>query len=543
VFVGAAVVIVALGVALALRRAAPPRRDPAVVAVLPFENRTGDTAYAALGQNLAERVTRGLSEIGAVELVTGAPASSERAGTRIAGSLYRRGDSVEVTATIAEFPSQVVLRTVGPLRAPAARPEPAIDELVQRLMGGVAMMFDQTYGNQGTVSGQPPTYDAYREYRTGEEHFYAFRWDSAVAHFHAAIGVDSAFMFPRVRIANAYGNATDFVHEDSALGAVEARRSRLTPFEEAYAAYLRAALQGDHGSAYAATQRMSQAAPRSAFAAYYHAAGAGFAGRWQEAVEILGRLDPESPMLRGRVYFHQYVALAWHMLGDHHRELEAAERGRRQYPDRLMTRRAELRALAALGRVDEVRARVADLWTIRLDGEGPADVVLVTAQELRAHGYPEASVEVLESLLNWLGARPEIESRGSTNRWTRAQALVLLGRLDEAQRITDSLAAEYPAMVDFLGARGAIAARRGDRAVGERVDDSLAALHGPFLLGAPTAWRAGIAAALGDRQRAVQLLSEAISQGYANLYIDDANPMFESLRDDPQFQRLRRPRP
>jgi serine/threonine-protein kinase len=56
-------------------------------------------------------------------------------------------------------------------------------------------------------------------------------------------------------------------------------------------------------------------------------------------------------------------------------------------------------------------------------------------------------------------------------------------------------------------------------------------------------WRAGIAAALEDRRRAVQVLSEAIAQGYTDLLFDDANPLFESLWDDPQFQRLRRPRP
>ena len=540
-----AVLAALVGIWLFLQRPAGSGLDPKMVTVLPFENRTGDSAFSALGQNLAERVTRGLSETGTVELVgdAGGTGTSKRPGTVVAGSVYRRGDSVEITGTISELPGRLVLRTVGPLHAAANRPEPAIDELVQRVMGGVAMMFDQTYGSQGTVSGQPPTYDAYRKYRAGEEHSYAFRWDSAVAQFRSAIRADSGFVFARLRIVHALYDATDLNSADSALATVEARRSRLTPFEEAYAGYLRARLQGDWAGQLAAGERMHRAAPRSDAAAYYHAIAAGLIGRPLQVLEILGPLDPQGPMLNGRVYYFGYITTAHHLLGDYSKELQVAERGRRQYPDRLIVRQDELRALAALGRVDGVRAALAEALTLRTDGlVSMAEVFLTTARELRAHGYGDASVGVLESLLEWLAARPEADARLPLMRWARAQALELLGRLDEAAGVADSLSGEQREAVNYLGIRGLIAARRGNRAAAEALADSLANLKTAFMRGSNTAWRAGITAALGDRPRAVQLLSQAIAQGYSRFYTSDAEAMFENLRDDPQFQQLRRPR-
>jgi len=539
------VMIVLAGAWLGLRGGGGTAMDAMVVAVLPFENRAGDTAFSGLGQNLAERITRGLSETGTVELVTdaGSAGSSRRAGTVVAGSIYRRGDSVEITASISESRSRQVLRTVGPLRAAVSRPEPAIDELVQRIMGGIAMMFDQTYGNQGTVSGQPPAYDAYRDYRTGEDYFYAFRWDSAIVHFTSAIQADSGFMFPRLRMANALTNAKDYIHADLVLKTIEARRARLTPFEEAYARVLRSDVQGDLAAVYTAGQRMSRAAPRSDFAAYYYAIEALNTGRSQQVLDILRGLDPEGPMLRGRVYYYDYLTSAYHSLGNHRQELKAARRGRQQYPDRLLVRQTELRALAALGRLDEVRAALADVLTVQSDGlTSPADVFLTTAWELRAHGSRPMSLEVLETLVDWTAARPEPEASTGRNRWTRAQALDMLGRLDEAKSLADSLSAEVPETPKYRGLQGLIAARRGDRAMAQGKADSLAKLKNPFMRGENTAWRAGVVAVLGDRLRAVQMLAEAIAQGYSTFYTSDADPMFESLRDLPQFLQLRRPK-
>ncbi|MFI5244020.1 MAG: protein kinase [Gemmatimonadales bacterium] len=539
----ALLVVVAGATALILTRRAP--RNPKQMAVLPLENKTGDPALDALGRNVAERLTRGLTETGVVEMAgaVGDAAAAKRAGTLVSGTLYRRGDSLEFTATLTDGTSGAVLRSVGPLRAPAAAPDAAIEQLTQRVMGGVAMMFDESYGNQGTTVGQPPTYAAYREYSVGEGYFYQFSDDSAIAHFRGAVALDSTFRFPLIRIATALANARRPAQEDSVLKTIEERRGSLSPFEGYYVDALRAELHGDLAGRYAATQQMSRAAPKSDFASYWRAIGARDTGRWQEVVEILEKLNPESGMLRGRVFYYEYLTFAFHRLNDHTRELAAARKGRQQYPDRLGPREYEVCALAALGKVDEVNARISESLTlVRERDNSPATVMLGAVRELRAHGNPDAAKPVLQTLFSWLESRAPAEARTEAIRWERAQALELGDRWAEAQALADSLSSEHPENVGYLGARGIIAARQGNRAEAERISTALAVLDRPFLRGAHTFQRAGIAAVLGDKQRAVQLLADAIAQGYSDNHLRDFDTNLESLRDYPPYEQLRKPK-
>jgi len=74
------------------------------------------------------------------------------------------------------------------------------------------------------------------------------------------------------------------------------------------------------------------------------------------------------------------------------------------------------------------------------------------------------------------------------------------------------------------------------------IDRWLAQLDRPFLRGAHTRWRAAIAAALGDRAAAVQLLDQAIEEGIDLGYLHlRRGPEWESLRDYQSYQLLMRP--
>ena len=199
-----AVLIMAVMSVRSLMRIAPP--DPKLFAVRPFENKTGDATFDGRGQGIADRIGSGLSETGVVQVAgsSGATARGTAPGTIVSGTLSRQGDSLEITAKLTGVTTAVVLRTVGPLRATAATLDAAIEQVVQRVMGGAAMMFDEQYGNQGATVGQPPLYQAYREYRTGEDLYYQLQYDAAIARFRAAVSLDGAFIFPLLRIASAY---------------------------------------------------------------------------------------------------------------------------------------------------------------------------------------------------------------------------------------------------------------------------------------------------------------------------------------------------
>jgi hypothetical protein len=70
-----------------------------------------------------------------------------------------------------------------------------------------------------------------------------------------------------------------------------------------------------------------------------------------------------------------------------------------------------------------------------------------------------------------------------------------------------------------------------------------AARTGPYLRGAHTLYRAEIAALLGQRGRALDLLRDAVSHGmFAFSPSVHAEPAFTTLRGDPAFEALFRPK-
>ncbi len=94
---------------------------------------------------------------------------------------------------------------------------------------------------------------------------------------------------------------------------------------------------------------------------------------------------------------------------------------------------------------------------------------------------------------------------------------------------------------DYLGHLGALAARRGDRREAGRISAALASLEEPYLRGTHTFWRARIAGALGERERALALLRESLQEG--QVYGPELHTIidFESMRDYPPFRELLRP--
>src|SRR2546422_5299634 len=114
--------------------------------------------------------------------------------------------------------------------------------------------------------------------------------------------------------------------------------------------------------------------------------------RPREAISILRRLHPDRGALRDWPYYFYWLTAAYHSLGEHERELDAARLQRRLNPSNLGSLRHEALALAPLGRVrggnellDELPAQRPHPWRT------PAAVIRETAPELRAHGYSASS--------------------------------------------------------------------------------------------------------------------------------------------------------
>jgi hypothetical protein len=70
----------------------------------------------------------------------------------------------------------------------------------------------------------------------------------------------------------------------------------------------------------------------------------------------------------------------------------------------------------------------------------------------------------------------------------------------------------------------------------------LAARRGPYLRGRHTLGRAAIAAGLGQRQQAITLLQQALTEGQEYSVRLHADLWFASLRGYPPFEELLRPK-
>jgi len=180
-------------------------------------------------------------------------------------------------------------------------------------------------------------------------------------------------------------------------------------------------------------------------------------------------------------------------------------------------------------------------------GLTPANLLIEAAATARAHGRPERAGELAQRALTVLDDRAD-PNDAFVEGWLRAQALVLAGELDRAQAVLETVRSmpEGGTAFQSLGVEGwlgAVAARRGDLVTAHAVDNALAGIDGPGLRRWPSHYRAGIAAWLGHRDQAVDLLSQSRAEGWGSFYYfhDIHRVLFEPLEGMDEYEALLHP--
>ncbi len=358
-------------------------------------------------------------------------------------------------------------------------------------------------------------------------------FEDAIAKFYRAAELDTNL------IALAYMNVAwshvllgQRAEADSLVDMITQRRARLSPgallsFDLAVAGFLR----GDRPTALQIARQIG------GFDLGVHAY------RYNHPREAIQALESVGPVTWDYWFF---LTGAYHAVGEHEIELGVARRARLEHPDRLSRARYEVRALAALGRVEGVNELIDECLGLPPEpswGGVHSSVVVAGAIELRAHGNRAASIQVAERAIDWLKARPAEETTTRLHRDRLAAAYRLSERWNEARALYEGLAREFPERIYYQGVLGTLAARRGDRDEALRVSESLAGRAGPYEFGNESYWQANIAALLGEQERATNLLRDAFAQGFPYGYFNPHADMdFESLRDYPPYQELVRPK-
>jgi serine/threonine-protein kinase len=531
------------------RRLYPPQAErphPRVV-VETFDNRTGDPGHDPLGFMTSDWITEGLHRSGAVDVVPTATMLAAVRGIRasgdsvdpvkalaletgatlvLTGAIYRDQDSLVFQAQLADPSAGRLVGAVEPLRVSEEHAGQGVSQLRERLMGLLALKGDDRI----LGAEQPPTFAAYKAFSEGLNAYVRNDNESALASFLMAYEADTSFILPLLYASFCQVNRRERASADSLLAIVARGRQRLNEYDRSWLDYQRAELAGNDSEALAAIRRAAELAPASK--ATYNFAATAYEARLPFAAEsALSRLSPDAGPMRGWWPYWEILTSALHAQGKHRQELAAAREAARRFPGRPDGVLAEARALAA--RHDW--AGLERLWqdtAARSKRAAPERTTLAyeIASEVAAHGDSSRAHQWFERASS---------DTASESRWPAAQAAARLGRLGDAVRLGEALAAEDTARKeDYLGFLGVLAARSGNEARARELLERLAADKREYTLGVPQFEAGRVAALLGEQERAGELFVFALDRGYPYMIEFHRDEALRFIRKLPVFPQL-----
>ncbi len=129
----------------------------------------------------------------------------------------------------------------------------------------------------------------------------------------------------------------------------------------------------------------------------------------------------------------------------------------------------------------------------------------IAALELRVHSYDDDAREVFDRAIAWYHARPMPEA-DPKHRYLLAETLYLAERWEDARALFEELRSDNPFDYNYRAYLGANAARRGDHAEAREITAFLDNPQVQSFFFSRNWWRARMAALLGERKRAVNIL-------------------------------------
>jgi DNA-binding SARP family transcriptional activator/tetratricopeptide (TPR) repeat protein len=538
----------------------PPQPDliQDLVVVPPFENRTGDPELDELAVLAAAWVEETIQQVDGVQIVPssfarqyaaeasmgGSPgpaqAVAERsgAGWAVGGAIGGLGDSLELRAEIIDVSRPRKKQRVVEVGS-REKPNEVLDRLARRVAGALAYEFDPWMGEMETGSQplpSPPAIEAFREHRLGYEAYNRQDRVGSFQHHMAAFELDTTLV--RALVAAAF-MAVDYQVKDSLARYANERRHLLSTMGRLDLDILLAYLANDLAGGLRGIRELA----RLEGAGFNSVIEARFAMRVNlpgAALAATDRYDPYLEWRRDEAHFYwRYRTDALHMLGEFEAELDEARLGRDRFPNRLDLLLSEVRALAALGRIEEIWDR---LHQARALPDTHASVAVVAGTELRAHGHLDSSRDVFNRAAEWLKDGLAGDGLDSTEQHYLAEALYGAERWAEAREVSMSLLADSPEDLSALGMVGLTGARLGDSALASGVIDRLSGMSRRDAPGEHRYLMASISAVLDEPDEAMRMLYGAFREGFPHGLRLHRDMNFESLREREDFRALVTPK-
>lgn len=552
------------------------------VLVVAFENRTGDTTLAQLGALAADWITVGLQETGMVRVVDPVSAmllarsaeprvntaNSQRAANLarrakanvvVWGAVYRQRDSVVYRVQISDIDHEELLATLDAVSAHVSEPITAAEQLRERVAGVLAASLDRRISQVSARVSRPPTFRAYQEFLAGVERHVARDGTRAVEHLLAATRLDATF--DRALVWAAFAYQFNAEARDSVVEILAGRRQRLSPLDRHALDYFLAEQHRDVPAAYLAARAAAVLSPGSEWSNNAAVLAHRF-NRAADGLEHLTNIDAEHGWARHWPTYTLLLANVLHQTGRFDEVLSLVRAQRRiaqedGRPADISLDLYEAHALAGLGRFDSAVAVIRPRMKQPTGKRSPlwGSALQTVALEIRAHGGRHGTDSLLREARAWstdalsffeaLGATvPARVLRDDVIPWTDYH----LGNIEAARAVAEQATRRDSANVEAWGLLGLTNARSGDTAGARRIMNALTnqrikfrrggyADTGPYLA-------ARIAAVLGDRDSAMQLLTQMLTDGSQEFIgiklVHD--PEWASMRGYPPFDAIVRAR-
>jgi DNA-binding SARP family transcriptional activator len=465
----------------------------------------------------------------------------------VAATYNTDAESLLVRVQLVDAESGNLVAAIEPVRGARNAPRAAIELLRSRVMAALAARLDPKLEHWSYAAAMPTTYESYRELRLGIDAFVADEFSEATSHFERSAALDTSSATPLVWAAWALAYHRFWPQVEVLVPTIKSSGRKFGAWDHAVMDVVDAWLAGDLSTGHAAGHRLAAVVPNSEWS-FPLAWDAGNLGRSREALRTLHAMDPESGWLRGFPWYWWTLANAYHSLGDHAAELRMAREGKRREPTSRSFMQLETRALAALGRVREVRERCVSARAVRSNAMFSGAECWFAVVELRAHGYRRAARELADVVIAELAALPDSERV----HWP-PNAVIYYDAGNVAAY--DSVLRLQPSVPQTPSERALTAAARGDRAGVRQALREVAVAPPPPRwprdqrtadVMTPegetlTCFRAQVAALLGDREEAVSWLSAAFREGNWDRRLVHADQRFDGLRGYPPFEALVRP--
>jgi len=295
--------------------AKPPPADRRAIAVLEFENVTGDPALDWMKRGVSELLGSALVQSPSLDVFDaqrlGDLATKGRGGSRdaaptneflagqgiqraITGSILRSGGDLLIQGRIVDTDSGRPIHSYQ-VEGPA---DSGLFHLVGRLIPDLQVALEVNLTGDREVEGwlreiTTPSVDAYRAYLRGHQALLASRWTEAAAAYEQALAFDSTFIAARTELSGAYWNLGDEGKLQLTLAAMRRLRSNADHRGQLRIDLMQSVVTGDAPNLIRSASGLTQLYPENQFYTYLLGRGYYTSKQYQRCLDTLKPLVEE----------------------------------------------------------------------------------------------------------------------------------------------------------------------------------------------------------------------------------------------------------